>query len=397
MIGTGDARLPLIVDDGCLYTERSRWLEQRVADTARRSGSRAARDASARARRARARPARRDAVRRAARARSSSRSSGTLAVVTGGPGTGKTLVAAAIVRGFARARHRRTIALAAQTGKAANRLTEVIGEQLARSRPGDADRALAASPPVAQTLHRLLGYRGDGFAHHAQSPLPVGALIVDEASMIDLELMDALLDALPADRAARPDRRRAPAARDRRRPDPRRPRRPRGVAARARRRARAQLPHGRRAIRAAAPCSRPPPRSTTAPRSELAERQARSRRRARPARCTFAGVEWVEPAPRATRTTPRSAVADALWHHFDGPRAQRARATHVFRFNDGAIDPAQAAELERAVAAARARAHAHRHARPADRLDRDQRAPPRARARAHDRRPAAPSSCPASR
>src|SRR5690606_893571 len=49
-----------------------------------------------------------------------------------------------------------------------------------------------------QTLHRLLGYRGDGFAHHARSPLPMGAVIVDEASMVDLELMDALLDALPA-------------------------------------------------------------------------------------------------------------------------------------------------------------------------------------------------------
>src|SRR5205823_10884191 len=72
-------------------------------------------------------------------------------------------------------------ALAAPTGKAANRLAEVVG-----------------APAV--TLHRLLGYRGDHtFAHHERSPLPVGAVIVDEASMIDLELADALLAALPAD------------------------------------------------------------------------------------------------------------------------------------------------------------------------------------------------------
>ena len=76
------------------------------------------------------------------------------------------------------------VALAAPTGKAANRLTEVMA------------RELGADAPAAQTLHRLLGYRDHGFAHHARSPLPVGALIVDEASMLDLELVDALLDAL---------------------------------------------------------------------------------------------------------------------------------------------------------------------------------------------------------
>ena len=63
--------------------------------------------------------------------------------------------------------------------------------------------------------------------------------------MIDLELMDALLDALPAARAARAGRRRAPAARDRCRPDPRRPRRADRRGARVAR-ARAQLPHGHR-------------------------------------------------------------------------------------------------------------------------------------------------------
>ena len=200
MIGVGDARLPLIVDDGCLYTERSRWLEQRVAvrlaaarwtpstrgdlDAGNRGIATAAGTALA------LRRSKRHAVELAV--------SGKLAVVTGGPGTGKTLVAASIVRGLARMGIG-PIALAAQTGKAANRLTEVIGAQLAQiASPTASDRALIAAPPVAQTLHRLLGYRGERFAHHARSPLPLDALIVDEASMIDLELMDALLDALPA-------------------------------------------------------------------------------------------------------------------------------------------------------------------------------------------------------
>ncbi|HEV7554999.1 MAG TPA: AAA family ATPase, partial [Kofleriaceae bacterium] len=190
VIGTGDARAPLIVDHGCLYTERSRWLEQRIAG--------------------------RLALRLVAHAPASSLDlgastlsveqrravelalTGSLAVVTGGPGTGKTVVAAAIVRGLAQ-RQIGPIALAAQTGKAANRLTEVLAAELASvTQPSETDRLLAASPPIAQTLHRLLGYRGNRFAHHAHSPLPVGALIVDEASMIDLELMDAILDALPA-------------------------------------------------------------------------------------------------------------------------------------------------------------------------------------------------------
>jgi exodeoxyribonuclease V alpha subunit len=132
VIGIGDARLPLIVDDNSLYTERSRYLEQRVAA---RLAARLATSATA---------ARREVLddivaRPGAGALSAEQLravelalTGSLTVVTGGPGTGKTLVAAAIVRGFARLGVPPIqIALAAQTGKAANRLTEVIGTQLA--------------------------------------------------------------------------------------------------------------------------------------------------------------------------------------------------------------------------------------------------------------------------
>jgi exodeoxyribonuclease V alpha subunit len=126
-----------------------------------------------------------------------------LTVVSGGPGTGKTALAAAIVRAFARlgfAAHE--VALAAPTGKAANRLAESLRVALGAS--------AAAAAPAPQTLHRLLGYRGRArragaggaeVRHHENDPLPHRAVLVDEASMIDLELMERLA------RAVRPDAR----------------------------------------------------------------------------------------------------------------------------------------------------------------------------------------------
>jgi len=147
VIGRATARLPLIVDDGCLYTERSRWLEQRVAERLRtRLGATRPLDPSVLADIA-DRPGSRALSAEQLRAVELALS-GSLTVVTGGPGTGKTLVAAAIVRGFARLGVPPIqIALAAQTGKAANRLTEVITQQLqAVAAPADADRALLTSP-----------------------------------------------------------------------------------------------------------------------------------------------------------------------------------------------------------------------------------------------------------
>jgi exodeoxyribonuclease V alpha subunit len=123
-----------------------------------------------------------------------------LTVVSGGPGTGKTALAVAIVRALARvgfAPHE--VALAAPTGKAANRLAESLQAALGPS---------AAGAPAPQTLHRLLGYRGrmrragvsgGEFRHHENDPLPHHAVLVDEASMIDLELMERLARAVRGD------------------------------------------------------------------------------------------------------------------------------------------------------------------------------------------------------
>jgi exodeoxyribonuclease V alpha subunit len=370
VIGTGDARLPLIVEDGCLYTERSRYLEQRVAKRL------AARLAAPRTWNGGTLPLRlvtddevagmsavpspeqlhdvmADLVARPGKGALSAEQlkavelalSGSLTVVTGGPGTGKTLVAAAIVRGFARLGVPPIqIALAAQTGKAANRLTEMIGEQLLGvAAKAEADEGLVASPPAAQTLHRLLGYRGDGFAHHAQSPLPVGALIVDEASMVDLELMDALLDALPASvpLVLIGDAHQLPAIdagqilADLAEPG--------GVGGACV----AVLEHSYR-MDAADPRGRAVLEAAKSVRAGEAQRLTEKNGLATlrtPGTLQWSGAEWVDTTAQHPIETVHS-VAAALWHHFDGPKAQRIANDTVFRFEDGRVDPAQAEELD---------------------------------------------------
>ena len=131
-----------------------------------------------------------------------------VAVITGGPGTGKTYtVARLLALLFAMAGEDATglrIALAAPTGKAAARLKQSIdlaldelAEKLGETLPL---RELAARMGAARTLHSLLGARPDtrSFAYHAGNPLDVDVLIVDEASMVHLEMMASLLAALPA-------------------------------------------------------------------------------------------------------------------------------------------------------------------------------------------------------
>ncbi|MFT3693605.1 MAG: AAA family ATPase [Kofleriaceae bacterium] len=597
VIGVGDARLPLIVDDNCLYTERARYLEGRVAlrlaeriaplGLVAKAPSAAAAVAAqtalfgaapaepksnviqfpsaaerkvieANARFIAAATAKRDEdlivdepvkpplitaenepklteeQRRAVQLAISGR----ISVVTGGPGTGKTLVAAAIVRGFQRMGIKE-IALAAPTGKAANRLTEVIAKELAShpqamelaamaraARPTPAppirssspniavpasrssspnlgpgaspsasniaapaardsepgvdiaqrarrdsatdleaaaptrarrdsasgtprarrdsmngsakDRAAAASAayqervlaemlrgsvdgssaseksappsdathgtaetgtttpanssstsgpapahdsatsasaalsaasssnadatpdahepsesnssstdasfatPVAQTLHRLLGYRVHGFAHHARSPLPVGAVIVDEASMIDLELVDALLDALPpsAPLVLIGDAHQLPAVdagrilADLADPD--------GAAA-ARvatlhhsHRMDAADPRGRQVLEAAQAIHRGDPAALFMAKNPLATPRT-------PGTLAFSGVEWVDSAkgPQVARQ-----VTSTVWHHFGGPRAQEIANDIVFQFDEGTVIPEQAAILD---------------------------------------------------
>jgi len=104
-----------------------------------------------------------------------------VSIITGGPGTGKTTVINALLNIFEGNGHK--IAVAAPTGRAAKRIKETTGR-------------------FASTVHRLLEYFYDEetgymcFGKNADEPLDVNAVIIDEASMLDLMLMEALCDAI---------------------------------------------------------------------------------------------------------------------------------------------------------------------------------------------------------
>ncbi|WP_374694404.1 exodeoxyribonuclease V subunit alpha [Halomonas sp. SpR1] len=148
------------------------------------------------------------------------------AIITGGPGTGKTTTVVrllALLQTLQLAQpnaHPLRIRLAAPTGKAAARLNESIAGQVAKlpfsdlvnlwegasalvrhlDEDSSTDQLQAAIPTEVTTLHRLLGARADTrhFRHNAANPLALDVLVVDEASMVDIEMMTALLSALPA-------------------------------------------------------------------------------------------------------------------------------------------------------------------------------------------------------
>ena len=97
-------------------------------------------------------------------------------VLTGGPGCGKTTATLVIVR-LLEAMGKKVL-LAAPTGRAAQRMGEVIGRE-------------------AMTLHRLLVWQHGSFVHNEENPLQGDFLIIDECSMLDISLSAALLRAVP--------------------------------------------------------------------------------------------------------------------------------------------------------------------------------------------------------
>ena len=116
-----------------------------------------------------------------------------LLIITGGPGTGKTTVIASILDAWKRFSSKCgtdvRIALAAPTARAATRITAALSRQ-------------KVDAIAAMTVHRLLGSRPDqhnAYYYNQRNPLEVDVLIVDEVSMLDASLMDALLQAMPAD------------------------------------------------------------------------------------------------------------------------------------------------------------------------------------------------------
>jgi exodeoxyribonuclease V alpha subunit len=101
-----------------------------------------------------------------------------VSILTGGPGTGKSTMTKAVVEALLNLK--KSIALAAPTGRAAQRMTEVIGMQ-------------------ASTVHKLLGWDPEnfGFLHNEKNPLWCDFLIIDESSMLDINLASSILRAVP--------------------------------------------------------------------------------------------------------------------------------------------------------------------------------------------------------
>jgi exodeoxyribonuclease V alpha subunit len=123
-----------------------------------------------------------------------------IAVISGGPGTGKTTTVAKLLAALVQlAEGRRLrIQLAAPTGKAAARLTESLGSAGKQLALTPEQRALF--PTEASTLHRLLGAQPNSqrMRYHSGNRLHLDVLVVDEASMVDLPMMARLIAALPA-------------------------------------------------------------------------------------------------------------------------------------------------------------------------------------------------------
>jgi exodeoxyribonuclease V alpha subunit len=116
-----------------------------------------------------------------------------LIVVSGGPGTGKTTTVAGVLACLLDNEPGLRVALAAPTGKAAQRMQEALAKQASRF-PA---HLVSRLPGHAATLHRLLGgMPGGRFRFNRDAPLPYDVVIVDEASMIDLAMATRLFDAL---------------------------------------------------------------------------------------------------------------------------------------------------------------------------------------------------------
>ncbi len=189
--------MPLVLDDGHrLYLHRYFDLELRLARRlqAAAAGALQPHDAASTALLATLFGGGPDAATAQQRAAVATALGGRLTVISGGPGTGKTTTVVNLLACLLAQDPHARIALAAPTGKAAARMSQAVRERSAHLPAALRDRL----PSDASTVHRLLGATPDGgLTHHAGHRLALTALVVDEASMLDLALATRLLEAVP--------------------------------------------------------------------------------------------------------------------------------------------------------------------------------------------------------
>lgn len=125
-----------------------------------------------------------------------------LSIVSGGPGTGKThtitnILALLLEQAMAGGAETCRIKLAAPTGKAASKLSESVNR--AKKDLNCSDRVKGLFPVEAATIHRMLKLMPGRtrFFYNRVNPIPADAVVIDEASMIDLPLMSKLFQAIP--------------------------------------------------------------------------------------------------------------------------------------------------------------------------------------------------------
>jgi len=199
LVGDGSGDEPLVGDDGRLYLERYYRYEERVAEmiagrcAAPRRPLLAATDVMLQ-----------ELLEPESRQYEAAALAltGNVAVVAGGPGTGKTYTIAAALAALAASEGEfPTVALCAPTGKAAARLGEAVRQLAADLGDERVSAALATVEP--STIHRLLGWSwGRGrFAHHEKNRLPHDVVIVDEMSMVSLPMAAKLLATVRDDAA----------------------------------------------------------------------------------------------------------------------------------------------------------------------------------------------------
>jgi len=122
-------------------------------------------------------------------------------LLTGGPGTGKTYTIVRMLAGMFQftGLQKEEVVLAAPTGKAAARMSESIRDSLKELAVSDTMKE--QFPDEGQTIHRLLGITDNAFSarFNQKNPLPYKVIVIDEASMIDINLMYALFQAIKSD------------------------------------------------------------------------------------------------------------------------------------------------------------------------------------------------------